>query len=82
MFPDFEAGLLDNTEAKIAPQLDTITGVALENRSLAASHDTLLPRPQLMSGKLLVKDPESTVSTLVSWQLQVSSKFNLNLEET
>ena len=35
-----------------------------------------------MSGKLLVKDPESTVSTLVSWQLQVSSKFNLNLEET
>ena len=50
-------------EAKIAPLLESITAAVLENRKLAATRDALLP--QLMSGKLRVKDVESLVSAAV-----------------
>ncbi|MET4002167.1 type I restriction enzyme S subunit [Arthrobacter sp. UYCu511] len=62
-FPDFEGDTMANTEAKIAPLLETITGAVLENHKLATTRDALLP--QLMSGKLRVKDVESLVSAAV-----------------
>ena len=62
-FPDFEGDTMANTEAKIAPLLETITGAVLENHKLATTRDALLP--QLMSGKLRVKDVESLVSVAI-----------------
>lgn len=62
-FPDFEGDAMEETEAKIAPLLDTITGSVFENQHLAATRDMLLP--QLMSGKLRVKEAEALISTVI-----------------
>ncbi|NVM96369.1 restriction endonuclease subunit S [Arthrobacter wenxiniae] len=62
-FPDFRGGAMSKMESKITPFLDAITGAVLENRCLAATRDALLP--QLMSGKLRVKDAEALVSAAV-----------------
>ena len=62
-FPDFERTAMAETEAKTAPLLDTITAAVLENHRLAATRDALLP--QLMSGKLRVKDAEALISATV-----------------
>jgi len=43
-------------EASLAPLLDVVTASIAENRTLAATRDALLP--QLMSGKLRVRDAE------------------------
>jgi len=48
---------------KIRPLHDLIDSLAQENRSLAALRDTLLP--ELMSGKLRVKDAEKQVEEVV-----------------
>jgi len=52
-----------STEAGIAPLLDLVTANVFENGSLAKTRDVLLP--QLMSGRLCVKDAEATVEPLV-----------------
>jgi len=62
-FPDFRGGTMSKMESKITPFLDAITGAVLENRCLAATRDALLP--QLMSGKLRVKEAEALVSAAV-----------------
>ena len=60
--PDFgTAGV--STEALITPLLDLVSANILENTLLAKTRDTLLP--QLMSGKLHVKDAEALVESVV-----------------
>lgn len=62
MIPDFgHSGV--STEAQIAPLLDLVTANVMENASLAATRDALLP--QLMSGQLRVKDAEAFVESAV-----------------
>lgn len=46
-------------EEAIAPILDVVSATASENRTLAATRDALLP--QLMSGKLRVRDAEDLI---------------------
>jgi type I restriction enzyme S subunit len=58
-FPDFDTEALTATEAEIGPLLEVVAGMVRENRSLATTRDTLLP--QLMSGKLRVKDAEKVL---------------------
>ncbi len=52
-----------DAESKIAPLLDAITAAVEENRTLAATRDALLP--QLMSGKLRVRDAEAAASAVL-----------------
>lgn len=47
-------------EEAIAPILDVVSATASENRTLAATRDALLP--QLMSGKLRVRDAEEMIA--------------------
>jgi type I restriction enzyme S subunit len=49
-----------SVESAIAPLLDVVTGAIEQNRSLAATRDALLP--QLMSGKLRVRDAVAAAS--------------------
>jgi type I restriction enzyme S subunit len=58
-FPDFDTEALATTEGRIGPLLQVVAGVVRENSSLAATRDTLLP--QLVSGKLRVKDAEKVL---------------------
>ncbi|WP_066291856.1 restriction endonuclease subunit S [Arthrobacter sp. B6] len=58
-FPDFDAEALAATECEMGPLLEVVAGVVRENSSLAEARDTLLP--QLMSGKLRVKDAEKVL---------------------
>lgn len=55
-FPDFDSEALTVTESEVGPLLETVAAMVRENRSLAATRDALLP--QLMSGKLRIKDAE------------------------
>lgn len=62
LIPNFgEAGAF--AEAQIAPLLEVVAANVLENASLATIRDALLP--QLMSGKLCVKDAEALVESAV-----------------
>lgn len=58
-FPTLDAEALKTTEGKIGPLLGMVNGVLRENSSLSATRDALLP--QLMSGKLRVKDAEKVL---------------------
>lgn len=58
-FPDFDYEALTATEAQVAPLLESVVAVVRENSSLTATRDALLP--QLMSGKLRVKDAEKVL---------------------
>src|SRR5699024_9981668 len=49
----------NSLESKLSPLLDLVTACVQENRTLAATRDALLP--QLMSGKLRVKDAEKVL---------------------
>lgn len=60
-FSDFDAEALAATEGEIGPLLEVVAGVVRENSSLATTRDALLP--QLMSGKLRVKDAEKAFET-------------------
>lgn len=57
--PDLDEAGASALEQLVAPLLDTVTSAVMENRILAATRDTLLP--QLMSGKLRVRDAEKTL---------------------
>ncbi|MFJ4109085.1 restriction endonuclease subunit S [Oerskovia enterophila] len=58
--PGLDADSLDVLEGAIRGLLDVVDASQKENRTLVATRDTLLP--QLMSGKLRVKDAERAVS--------------------
>jgi type I restriction enzyme, S subunit len=58
--PALDADALDVLEGAIRGPLDIVEASQRENRTLAATRDALLP--QLMSGKLRVKDAERVVS--------------------
>ncbi|MHA7296806.1 restriction endonuclease subunit S [Pseudarthrobacter sp. MDT3-1] len=58
-FPKFDDDALSATEGRIGPLLDAVAGSVIENAKLAATRDALLP--QLMSGKLRVKDAETVL---------------------
>ncbi len=58
--PGLDADSLDVLEGSIRGPLDIVEASQRESRTLAAARDTLLP--QLMSGKLRVKDAERIVS--------------------
>ena len=58
-FPVFDPQSLLATEADLAPLLDAVEVAVLANASLARVRDALLP--QLMSGKLQVKDAETVL---------------------
>lgn len=55
-FPYFDDATLAATEIRVGPLLDVVARAVVENGSLATTRDALLP--QLMSGKLRVKDAE------------------------
>lgn len=55
-FPVFDEQQLTATESQIAPLLDLVAGLVVESEEIAGLRDALLP--QLMSGKLRVKDAE------------------------
>lgn len=59
-FPNFIEDTMALAESNIIPLLDLVTGAVVENQTLAATRDALLP--QLMSGMLRVKDSEAFVS--------------------
>ena len=58
--PDLSRVELDAIEAQIRPLLEAVNLAVGENRTLAATRDALLP--QLMSGKLRVKDAEKSLA--------------------
>jgi type I restriction enzyme S subunit len=58
-FPDFDSAAMSRTEAMVGPLLNSITAAVTENGSLARTRDALLP--QLMSGKLRVKDAKKVL---------------------
>ncbi len=60
LVPDLPRGELDAIEARINPLLKTVDLAVRENQTLAATRDALLP--QLMSGKLRVKDAEKALA--------------------
>ena len=62
-FPAFSSDEFAAVESNVKPLLDAVSAAVLENAKLAATRDALLP--QLMSGKLRVKDAESLVSAAV-----------------
>ncbi|CAI3799462.1 restriction endonuclease subunit S [Pseudarthrobacter sp. MM222] len=55
-FPRFDSATMCETESKIGPLLESVSAAVTENSGLAATRDALLP--QLMSGKLRVRDAE------------------------
>lgn len=57
---DFDPDSSASLESRLRPLLDTVTANVTENRTLAATRDALLP--QLMSGKLRVRDAEQLAS--------------------
>lgn len=57
--PDFDTTELAATEAILAPLMESATAAVVQNRTLEATRDALLP--QLMSGKLRVKDAEKVL---------------------
>lgn len=61
--PGLRPGFADQLEDSLAPLERTIASALSENTTLAATRDALLP--QLMSGKLRVKDAEAAVSAAV-----------------
>lgn len=61
--PDMSASEIANLESFISPLLDLVVETVKENRTLAATRDALLP--QMMSGKLRVKDIEHTMGEMV-----------------
>lgn len=58
-FPNFGSGSISETESKIGPLLESVSAAVIENAKLAATRDALLP--QLMSGKLRVKEAEAVL---------------------
>ncbi|HCM96006.1 MAG TPA: hypothetical protein DIT09_15565 [Glutamicibacter sp.] len=62
LMPDFGEARV-SIESQIAPLLDLVTTKVLENASLAAIRDALLP--QLMSGKLRVTEAEALIETVL-----------------
>ncbi|UOQ55885.1 restriction endonuclease subunit S [Leucobacter allii] len=58
--PSLSADHIHTFEAQAAPLRELVASLARENRTLAATRDALLP--QLMSGKLRVRDAEAEVS--------------------
>jgi type I restriction enzyme S subunit len=58
-FPDFDSEAMAAAEAAVGPLLDSVSAAVLENRSPAATRNALLP--QLMSGKLRIKDAEKVL---------------------
>ncbi|MGY3379447.1 type I restriction enzyme S subunit [Arthrobacter sp. TE12231] len=58
-FPDFDSEAMLATEAEVGPLLNTVVAAVVENASLGRLRDALLP--QLMSGKLRVKDAEKVL---------------------
>jgi type I restriction enzyme S subunit len=58
-FPAFDSDAVLSTEAQVAPLLETVSAAVVENASLSGVRDILLP--QLMSGKLRVKDAEKVL---------------------
>lgn len=62
-FPNFDGAALASTELRISPLLATISASVTENRILTLTRDALLP--QLMSGKLTVKEAGQLVSAAV-----------------
>ena len=58
-FPAFPSDAMFSTEAEIAPLLENVAAAVVENSCLTATRDALLP--QLMSGKLRVKDAEKVL---------------------
>jgi type I restriction enzyme S subunit len=61
--PSLDGTALEALESRIGPLLDVISDTVKENVTLAANRGTLLP--QLMSGKLRVKDAEVVVGNFV-----------------
>lgn len=57
--PDLNTSETTSLEALVVPLLDTVTATVTQSASLAATRDALLP--QLMSGKLRVKDAEKVL---------------------
>ncbi|WP_168796490.1 restriction endonuclease subunit S [Arthrobacter echini] len=57
--PDLRSEMAASIEEKISPLLDCVSEAVVENQRLAATRDALLP--QLMSGKLRVKDAEKAL---------------------
>ncbi|ALV43238.1 hypothetical protein AU252_20455 [Pseudarthrobacter sulfonivorans] len=58
-FPKFDDAALSSVESRIGPLLQAVAGSVIENAKLATTRDALLP--QLMSGKLRVKDAETVM---------------------
>ncbi|MBG0740649.1 restriction endonuclease subunit S [Paeniglutamicibacter antarcticus] len=63
VFPNFDNEALASTERHIGPVLAAITARVMENAKLAATRDALLP--QLMSGRLRVRDAEKVLEDAV-----------------
>ncbi len=61
--PDLPADHIRAFEAQAAPLRELVASHARENRTLAATRDALLP--QLMSGKLRVRDAETLASAVI-----------------
>lgn len=62
-FPNFVGDTMALAEANITPLLDLVTGAVVENQTLAATRDALLP--QLMSGKMRIKDANPIAAAAV-----------------
>ena len=62
-FPDLNGFEIARVEAIVSPLLDAITAASLLNHTLTETRDALLP--QLMSGKLRVRDAEKAVEAVV-----------------
>jgi type I restriction enzyme S subunit len=58
-FPAFDLDALQSTETQVAPLLEMVTATVVENSCLTGLRDAILP--QLMSGKLRVKDAEKVL---------------------
>lgn len=59
-FPHFVEGRAEELDRKLRPMLDSVVAMVKENRALAELRDTLLP--ELMSGRLRVKDAEAAAA--------------------
>jgi type I restriction enzyme S subunit len=58
-FPKFDDAAFSSAEGRIGPLLDAVAGSVIENAKLASTRNALLP--QLMSGKVRVKDAETVL---------------------
>jgi len=61
--PEINSAEVSRLEALLAPLLDTVTSTVTQTASLATIRDALLP--QLMSGKLRVKDAEKVLERVL-----------------